>query len=98
MQSLLRLYISSSIFSSIPRSAVAMASRNASTGNGFSTLGIKVAQPDLTVLVAGGDGDGYGIGLNHLLRAIRRNVNLTYAVMDNGVYGNTKGQTASPVT
>ncbi|MFO2551214.1 thiamine pyrophosphate-dependent enzyme [Alicyclobacillus cycloheptanicus] len=56
--------------------------------------GIKIAPPDLTLLVAGGDGDGYGIGLNHLIHAIRRNVNLTYVVMDNGVYGNTKGQTA----
>ncbi|MBX6396160.1 MAG: 2-oxoacid:ferredoxin oxidoreductase subunit beta, partial [Alicyclobacillaceae bacterium] len=56
--------------------------------------GIKLANPALTVIAAGGDGDGYGIGLNHVLHAIRRNVNLTYIVMDNGVYGNTKGQTA----
>jgi 2-oxoglutarate ferredoxin oxidoreductase subunit beta len=56
--------------------------------------GIKLANPTLTVIAAGGDGDGYGIGLNHVLHAIRRNVNLTYIVMDNGVYGNTKGQTA----
>lgn len=56
--------------------------------------GIAVGRPDLTVIVAGGDGDGYGIGLHHLIHAARRNVNLLYMVMDNGVYGNTKGQTS----
>lgn len=59
--------------------------------------GIKLANRGLAVLAAGGDGDGYGIGLNHLIHAIRRDVDLTYVVMDNGVYGNTKGQT-SPTT
>jgi len=59
--------------------------------------GLKVARPDLTVLVAGGDGDGYSIGGNHFLHACRRNVDLTYLVMDNHVYGMTKGQ-ASPTT
>lgn len=59
--------------------------------------GIKLASPDSTVLVAGGDGDGYGIGLGHFMHAARRNVDLCYVVMDNQVYGLTKGQT-SPTT
>ena len=59
--------------------------------------GLKVARPDLTVVAAGGDGDGYSIGGNHFLHACRRNVDLTYIVMDNHVYGMTKGQ-ASPTT
>jgi len=59
--------------------------------------GLKVARPELTVIVAGGDGDGYSIGGNHFLHACRRNVDLTYIVMDNQVYGMTKGQ-ASPTT
>ncbi len=59
--------------------------------------GLKAARPDLTVLVAGGDGDGYSIGGNHFIHACRRDVDLTYIVMDNHVYGMTKGQ-ASPTT
>ena len=59
--------------------------------------GLKVARPDLTVVVAGGDGDGYSIGGNHFMHACRRNVDLTYIVMDNHVYGMTKGQ-PSPTT
>ena len=62
-----------------------------------AATGLKVARPDLTVLAAGGDGDGYSIGGNHFLHACRRNVDLTYIVMDNHVYGMTKGQ-ASPTT
>ena len=57
-----------------------------------AATGLKVARPDLTVLVASGDGDGYSIGGNHFLHACRRNVDLTYVVMDNHVYGMTKGQ------
>ena len=57
--------------------------------------GLKVARPDLTVLVASGDGDGFSIGGNHFLQACRRNVDISYVVMDNQVYGMTKGQ-ASP--
>ena len=59
--------------------------------------GLKVARPDLTVLVTGGDGDGFSIGGNHFLHACRRNIDLTYIVMDNRVYGMTKGQ-PSPTT
>jgi 2-oxoglutarate ferredoxin oxidoreductase subunit beta len=59
--------------------------------------GLKLARPDLTVVVASGDGDGYSIGGNHFMHACRRNVDLTYVVMDNHVYGMTKGQ-ASPTT
>jgi 2-oxoglutarate ferredoxin oxidoreductase subunit beta len=54
--------------------------------------GIKLANPDLLVLVAGGDGDGFSIGGGHVPHAIRRNVDLTYVVMDNQTYGLTKGQ------
>ena len=59
--------------------------------------GLKAARPDLTVLVAGGDGDGLSIGGNHFIHACRRNMDMTYIVMDNEVYGMTKGQ-ASPTT
>jgi 2-oxoglutarate/2-oxoacid ferredoxin oxidoreductase subunit beta len=54
--------------------------------------GIKMANPDLLVLVAGGDGDGFSIGGGHVAHAIRRNVDITYIVMDNQIYGLTKGQ------
>lgn len=59
--------------------------------------GIKVSRPELTVIASGGDGDGFSIGGNHFLHACRRNVDMTYIVMDNEVYGMTKGQ-ASPTT
>ncbi|HRY02167.1 MAG TPA: 2-oxoacid:ferredoxin oxidoreductase subunit beta [Beijerinckiaceae bacterium] len=59
--------------------------------------GLKLARPELEVVVVGGDGDGYSIGGNHFMHACRRNVNLTYIVMDNRVYGMTKGQ-PSPTT
>ena len=54
--------------------------------------GAQMANPSLKVLVTGGDGDGYGIGGNHLLHAMRRNVDVTYLVMDNQIYGLTTGQ------
>ncbi|PSP37582.1 2-oxoacid ferredoxin oxidoreductase [Halobacteriales archaeon SW_8_65_20] len=54
--------------------------------------GVKMANPDLEVMVAGGDGDGYSIGAGHFVHAVRRNVDMTYVVMDNRIYGLTKGQ------
>lgn len=58
---------------------------------------VKIANHDLTVFAAGGDGDGYGIGMGHFIHAMRRNVNITYIVMDNHIYGLTTGQ-ASPTS
>jgi 2-oxoglutarate ferredoxin oxidoreductase subunit beta len=54
--------------------------------------GAKMANHELTVIVTGGDGDGYGIGGNHFAHTARRNVDLTYVVMDNQIYGLTTGQ------
>jgi 2-oxoglutarate ferredoxin oxidoreductase subunit beta len=54
--------------------------------------GIKMANPELLVLVAGGDGDGFSIGGGHVAHAVRRNLDITYIVMDNQIYGLTKGQ------
>ncbi|NOU93348.1 2-oxoacid:ferredoxin oxidoreductase subunit beta [Paenibacillus sp. LMG 31456] len=56
--------------------------------------GLKMANRELTVLAAGGDGDGFAIGMGHTVHAIRRNINITYIVMDNQIYGLTKGQTS----
>jgi 2-oxoglutarate ferredoxin oxidoreductase subunit beta len=56
--------------------------------------GLKIANPELTVIAVGGDGDGFSIGGNHLVHAVRRNPDITYVVMDNQVYGLTKGQTS----
>lgn len=56
--------------------------------------GLKLANTDLHVLVTGGDGDGFGIGAGHFVHAARRNVDLTYVVMDNSIYGLTTGQTS----
>ena len=52
-----------------------------------TAMGLKLANRDLTVLAAGGDGDGYAIGAGHFLHAMRRNVDITYIVMDNQIYG-----------
>ena len=57
--------------------------------------GVKLANPKLTVVAVGGDGDGFGIGAGYFVNAGRRNVDMTYLVFDNQVYGLTKGQ-ASP--
>jgi 2-oxoglutarate ferredoxin oxidoreductase subunit beta len=54
--------------------------------------GAKLANHELTVIVTGGDGDGYGIGGNHFIHTARRNVDLTYIVMNNQIYGLTTGQ------
>jgi 2-oxoglutarate ferredoxin oxidoreductase subunit beta len=56
--------------------------------------GLKLANHELTVLVTGGDGDGFGIGGNHFVHAMRRNIDLLYIVMDNQIYGLTTGQTS----
>ena len=73
---------------------------------GFHTLhgrtlpvatGMKVANDALTVVAVGGDGDAFAIGGGHIPHAARRNVDITYMVFDNGVYGLTKGQ-ASPTS
>ena len=71
------------------------------TAYGFNTIhgrplpiaqGIKLANPDLLVIAAGGDGDGFSIGGGHVPHVARRNIDLTYIVMDNQIYGLTKGQ------
>ena len=56
--------------------------------------GVKLGNHDLKVICVGGDGDGYGIGGNHFVHTMRRNVDLTYIVMDNQIYGLTTGQTS----
>lgn len=53
---------------------------------------MKLANTGQKVIVVGGDGDGYGIGAGHFIHAARRNIDLTYIVMDNAIYGLTKGQ------
>ncbi|KGR74007.1 2-oxoacid:ferredoxin oxidoreductase subunit beta [Ureibacillus sinduriensis] len=56
--------------------------------------GLKMANRDLNVIASGGDGDGFAIGMAHTVHAIRRNIDVTYVVMDNQIYGLTKGQTS----
>src|SRR5713226_7783307 len=56
--------------------------------------GAALANHEMKVVVTGGDGDGFGIGGNHFLHTMRRNVDLTYIVMDNQIYGLTTGQTS----
>ena len=60
--------------------------------------GLKLARPDLTVIATGGDGDALAIGGNHFFHTMRRNVDLTYILMDNQIYGMTKGQAAPTST
>jgi len=56
--------------------------------------GLKLANRDLNVIATGGDGDGFAIGMGHTVHSIRRNIDVTYVVMDNQIYGLTKGQTS----
>ena len=56
--------------------------------------GLKMARPDLTVVTVGGDGDLFSIGAGHLVHAALRNIDITVVVMDNEIYGLTKGQTS----
>jgi 2-oxoglutarate ferredoxin oxidoreductase subunit beta len=55
-------------------------------------IGVKASNPKNRVVVAGGDGDGFSIGGNHILHTARKNPDMTYIVMDNAIYGLTKGQ------
>ena len=57
-----------------------------------TAIGAALANPSLTIIAAGGDGDGYAIGAGHLVHSFRRNPNVVYIVMNNGTYGLTKGQ------
>jgi 2-oxoglutarate/2-oxoacid ferredoxin oxidoreductase subunit beta len=57
-----------------------------------TAIGVKLANPNLTVIAAGGDGDGYAIGAGHFVHALKRNPSILYLVMQNGTYGLTKGQ------
>ena len=59
----------------------------------FAT-GIKLANPELEVIVNAGDGDQLGIGVGHFVSVGRRNIDMTVIIHDNGVYGLTKGQAA----
>jgi 2-oxoglutarate/2-oxoacid ferredoxin oxidoreductase subunit beta len=58
---------------------------------------VKLANPHLTVVAAGGDGDGYAIGMGHFMHAFKKNASILYIVMNNETYGLTKGQ-ASPTS
>ncbi len=60
-------------------------------------VGVKLSNPSLTVVAAGGDGDGYAIGMGHFMHAFKKNASILYIVMNNETYGLTKGQ-ASPTS
>jgi len=53
--------------------------------------GVKMSRPETTVIAIGGDGDGYSIGAGHIGHAARKNINISYFVLDNNIYGLTKG-------
>ena len=57
-----------------------------------TAIGVKLANQNLTVIAAGGDGDGYAIGAGHFIHALKKNPSIVYIVMQNGTYGLTKGQ------
>ncbi len=57
-----------------------------------TAIGVKLANPNLTVIAAGGDGDGYAIGAGHFIHTLKKNPSIVYIVMQNGTYGLTKGQ------
>ncbi|HEV2316420.1 MAG TPA: thiamine pyrophosphate-dependent enzyme [Thermoplasmata archaeon] len=57
-------------------------------------VGVKLANPHLTVIAAGGDGDGYAIGMGHFMHAFKKNASFLYVLMMNETYGLTKGQAA----
>jgi 2-oxoglutarate ferredoxin oxidoreductase subunit beta len=59
-----------------------------------AATGVHMVNPELNVVVAGGDGDGYGIGVGHFVHACRRNLNMVYMVMNNQIYGLTLGQSS----
>ncbi len=59
-----------------------------------TAMGVKLANPQLTVFAVGGDGDGFAIGGGHVPHVARKNLDITYIVMDNEIYGLTKGQVA----
>ena len=61
-------------------------------GRAAATTGLALARPDLHVFVVSGDGDALSIGGNHLIHALRRNVNITILLFNNQIYGLTKGQ------
>lgn len=56
--------------------------------------GVKLANNSLNVIAAAGDGDGYGLGTGHFVHTLRRNIDMTYIVHDNQIYGLTTGQTS----
>lgn len=56
--------------------------------------GVKLANKDVNVVVVGGDGDGFGLGMGHFVHSARRNLNVTYLIHNNEIYGLTKGQTS----
>ena len=59
-----------------------------------AATGVKMVNPELTVIAVGGDGDGLGIGVGHFIHSARRNLDITYMVMNNQIYGLTMGQSS----